>query len=91
MLSRTKIAVLLVSVLVAAGCSTYSATEADFGNSVRNVIVKQQLGEGGALDEDEPLRSTDGRRVENVTKVYQTNVGDPASVVRTMEITGDGQ
>jgi hypothetical protein len=91
MLSGLKIAIALLSILLATGCANYSATEADFGNSVRNVIAKQQLGNGGALDEDEPLQSTDGRRVENVTRVYQTNVGDPAAVVGTKELKRTGQ
>jgi hypothetical protein len=91
MISKMKIVIALVSGLLTAGCSTYSATEADFGNSVRNVIAKQQLGTGGPLDEDEPLESTDGRRIENVTRVYQTNVGDPSGVVGTKELNGARQ
>jgi PBP1b-binding outer membrane lipoprotein LpoB len=81
----------VLGVALVAGCSSYSATEATFGDSVHNVIAKQQLGAGGPLAEDEPLESTDGRRMENVTRVYQTNVGNPAAVVGTKEISGGSQ
>jgi len=80
-----KSAVLVASFLLVAGCAS-SPTEADFGNSVRNVIAKQQLPSSGPLADDEPLQSTDGRRGENVANVYQRHVGDPAAVSRTKEI-----
>jgi len=78
-------AVLVISVVLVTGCA-HSPTEADFGNSVRNVIAKQQLPSKGPLQDDEPLQSTDGRRGESVTTVYQTMVGDPGAVVRSTKV-----
>jgi hypothetical protein len=80
-----------MALAAAAGCSTYSATEASFGDSVRNVVTKQQVGVGGPLAEDEPLQQTDGRRIENVTRVHQNSVGNPAAVVGTKDVSGGGQ
>ena len=88
-MSKSRLAAALASVLLAAGCA-HSPTEADFGNSVRNVIQKQQVGSGGPLRPDQPLETTDGRRMESVTRVYQTNVGDPSAVVTTKEVSSGG-
>lgn len=68
------------------GCVSPSATEEDFGNSVRNVLAKQQIAPTGPLQPDEPLQSGNGRRLENVNSVYQGNVGDPSPVVRQVEV-----
>jgi len=83
--SIVKMAVMVISVVLVAGCA-HSPTESDFGNSVRNVIAKQQLPSKGPLKDDEPLQSTDGRRGATVTTVYQTTVGDPGAVVRSTKV-----
>lgn len=76
----------LASLSCLAGCAGVSQTEAEFGNSVRHIVARQQIAPSGTLEADEPIRSGDGRRLESVTTVYQTYVGDPTPVVREMEV-----
>jgi hypothetical protein len=83
--SIVKVAVMVIGVVLVAGCA-HSPTEEDFGNSVHHIIAKQQMPSSGPLQDDEPLQSTDGRRGEKVATVYQTTVGDPGAVVRSKGI-----
>lgn len=88
MFIHTKTLVLITALAWLAGCAV-SHTEADFGNSVRNVVDKQQMRPTGPLKADEPIQGGDGRRLENVNTVYQTQVGDPSPVVRQIEVDAE--
>ena len=88
MISQLKISAVLVAAILATGCAGKSATEADFGNSTRNMIAKQAVGAGGALRPDEPIQSGDGRRLEGVDGAYTSNVGDASRVVNQTKNEG---
>ena len=81
-----KFGVVLLMAFSCAACETTSQTEDDFGNSVRNMVAKQSMDSKGPLAADEPLDSGDGRRLDYVNTVYQTSVGDPAPVVKQIEV-----
>ena len=81
-----KIGISLLVLVTCTACETTSPTEEDFGNSVRNAIAKQTMESQGTLAADEPLDSGDGRRLTNVTSVYQNRVGDPSPVVKQVEV-----
>lgn len=85
MSSYSKTLLVLASTWWLTGCAV-SQTEAEFGNSVRHVMARQQIAPSGPLKADEPIQSGEGRRLENVTTVYQTYVGDPTPVVKEMEV-----
>ena len=86
MINRGTLLFFLAAGLGLGGCAGVSQTEADFRNSVENVIAKQQMAPTGTLGPNEPIETGDGRRLENVNTVYQTRVGDPSPVVRQVEI-----
>ena len=86
MINRGTLLFFLAAGLGLGGCAGVSQTEADFRNSMENVIAKQQIPVTGTLGPNEPIDSGDGRRLENVNTIYQTNVGDPSPVVRQVEI-----
>jgi hypothetical protein len=87
-----KMGLALLAVFACTACETMSQTEEDFGNSVRSMVANQAMESQGPLAADEPLTTGDGRRQANVNTVYQTNVGDPAPVVKQVEVKqGEGQ
>jgi hypothetical protein len=90
MSNYAKFLILLISFSWLTGCVGTSPTEEDFGNSVGNIIAKQQMTPTGPLKADEPIESGNGRRLENVNTIYQTNVGDPSPVVRQVEVESQG-
>jgi hypothetical protein len=77
MILRLKVLFALAGLVLISACAVTSPTEADFGNSARNLIAKQQMPATGPLKADEPITVGDGRRLENVNTTYQTHVGDP--------------
>ena len=89
MLSQLKTATAVAITILICGCQA-SSTEENFGSSVRNMIAQQQIESTGPLQPNEPLASGDGRRLESVTTVYQSMVGDPGPVVRQIKVEGEG-
>lgn len=85
MSSYSKILMVVASTWWLTGCAV-SQTEAEFGNSVRHMMTEQRIAPSGPLKADEPIQSGDGRRLENVTTVHQSHVGDPKMVVKEMEV-----
>ena len=71
---------LAISSVVITGCATNepTATELDFGNSVRAMQRAQMLNPQEALLPDpNPVDHGDGVRLNNVLEVYQTGVSTP--------------
>jgi len=87
---KIKVPAALATALLVSACTT-SPTEADFGNSVRSFVSHQQMQPSGTLRADEPIETTDGRRLENVTTVYQSYVGDPIPVARDVKVEAGGK
>ena len=93
MILRLKVLFALAGLVLISACAVTSPTEADFGNSARNVIAKQQMPATGPLKADEPITVGDGRRLENVITTYQTHVGDPQpdGSTRFQQIKAEGK
>ena len=73
------------------GCTTDSPTEADFGNSVRQVISAQAAyPERVANPPTELPTHTMAPRLNNALEVYRTHVGDPKAIDRNI-IVGANQ
>ena len=72
--------VIAAVVFVMAGCSSMNektATEEDFGNSVRHMVQAQTANPTPSTD---PIATGDGQRIENALESYRTNVGRPERV-----------
>jgi type IV pilus biogenesis protein CpaD/CtpE len=65
------------------GCSALSggptATEQDFGTSVRQMIASQTANPQNPADA-EPIPTGDGQRIDNALKTYRSDVGVPERV-----------
>lgn len=86
MISPVKLSLVVVGIVLVSGCAGQTRTEADYGKAARSMVEQQKMTPVGTLKADEPLKSTDGRRMANVLEVYQTNVGDPEAVVRSKKV-----
>jgi hypothetical protein len=78
-------ALTIAGVILSGGCAT-SATEQDFGNSVRHTMAMQRTPPAPAPATEPTL---DGERLESVLSVYRTMVGDPTPVVREAPVNGE--
>jgi hypothetical protein len=80
-LSQQLINGLMIAIMltVIAGCSNHkSATESDFGKSVRSMVRAQTLDPQEALLPDpEALDHGNGERLNNVMEAYKSNVSTP--------------
>jgi hypothetical protein len=65
--------------VVATGCASRpSATERDFGNSVRSMINEQTLNPMDAmLPDPEPVDHGNGERLNNAMEAYKSDVSTP--------------
>lgn len=88
---KSKVPAGLAMAMLVSACTSAGPTETDFGNSVRNFISHQQIESTGPLREDQPIESSDGRRLEKVTTIYQTYVGDPLPVTKDVQVDAGGQ
>lgn len=71
---------------LAVGCSStggQTATERDFGNSVRHMVKAQTANPSPSTD---PVESGDGQRLEHALESYRTSVGKPESVKQDVVI-----
>ena len=69
---------ILVSLVVAAACaacSPYPRLEAEFGDSVRQMVRAQQVNPDAT--EAEPVMSGDGQRIDRALGVYRSGVSQP--------------
>jgi len=65
--------------IIATGCSSpQTATELDFGKSVRSMITEQTLNPmNGTLPDPEPVDHGDGERLNNAMEAYKSDVSTP--------------
>jgi type IV pilus biogenesis protein CpaD/CtpE len=86
-LSTLRIA-LLGALVAAPGCATQeSAVEADFGNSVREMI-RAQTYDPSTLDQPSrvPVTGIDGEHAGYVLDTYRTDLGKPATITQQIQI-----
>ena len=73
------------------GCASQTAVEADFGNSVKQVLGAQIANpERVANPPSEMPAHTMGPRLNNALEVYQQSVGDPRTINESISV-GTGQ
>jgi len=83
-------AVAVLGVAFLAGCSNnQTATEQDFGNSVRQMVRAQTLNPGPA--DPAPVESSDPNRLENALETYRKDVARPESIRRDPTVDVFGQ
>lgn len=71
---------MLATLLVfGAGCATQeTATEKDFGKSVRSMITEQTLNPTNAmLPDPQPIDEGNGERLNNAIEAYKADVSNP--------------
>jgi len=71
------------------GCQAYPETEADFGNSVRQMVRTQQVYTGPV--DPNPVEGADGQRTEAVLETYRQSVSQPSEVDDPIVFTGGSQ
>ena len=86
--SWTRLALLLALATGLYGCGAYPTTEAEFGNSVRQMIRSQAV-YTGAVDPD-PAESGDGQRLESVLDAYRQAITQPENVDQPIVINVGG-
>lgn len=72
----------LLAIAASVGCSSLTpptATEQDFGNSVRHMISSQTANPNNPTNSD-PINEGDGERINNALETYRTDVGIPERV-----------
>jgi hypothetical protein len=77
---KTHRLIIAAAVLVSAGCESMNektATEEDFGNSVRHMVQAQTVNPSPSTD---MIQTGDGQRIENALESYRTDVGSPERV-----------
>ena len=80
------------SALLAACTTEPTATEANFGASVRQMIEAQTYDPSTlTTPSTETIDSGDGRRLETVLETYRTDVAKPAVVNEDIVVSVDGQ
>jgi len=79
-------AAMLIAIAALSGCGAYgpTATELDYGNSVRHVVQSQTLNPPST--DTAPVDGGDGDRVRNALEVYRTDVAQPEDVKRDLII-----
>jgi len=78
--NRSRWVAMLFALVAISGCDTMSpsATEADYGNSVRAMVRNQTLNPGPA--DPAPVDSGDGVHAQNALDVYRKDVSQPEHV-----------
>ena len=81
---------MLFALVAISGCDTTSpsATEADYGNSVRAMVRNQTLNPGPA--DQAPVDSGDGVHAQNALDVYRKDVSQPEHVNQDLIIGVNG-
>lgn len=81
----SRLAAILITLAAIGGCETTpTATEADYGNSVRS-MVRNQTANPEPVDAL-PADSGDGARAQNAIDVYRKDVAQPESVKKDLVI-----
>jgi hypothetical protein len=68
---------MIVCVAAGAGCSPYPRVEAEFGDSVRQMVRAQQVNPDAT--EAEPVMSGDGQRIDRALSVYRGGATQPST------------
>ena len=80
---------MLLALVAMSGCETSpSATEADYGNSVRAMVQNQTANPAPA--DTATVETGDGVRVQNALDVYRTDVARPEDVKKDLIIDVGG-
>jgi hypothetical protein len=82
---------MLITLASLGGCDTYgpTATERDYGNSVRSMVSNQTANPAPA--DPESVADGDGVRSDNALGVYREDVTQPGSTKREAVIGGDNR
>ena len=90
-MSSKRIVTALPALLLCACASKPTATESNFGDSVRQ-IVRAQTYDPGTLTAPsaETIESGDGQRLEGVIEVYRTDIAKPETVDNEIVINVGG-
>ncbi len=76
--------------LAVTGCENMQSSKLDetFGSSVRAMIANQTK-DSSLIPSEEPLESTDSRRLNNALRTYRDDVADPGAVDASTDISID--
>jgi hypothetical protein len=75
--------------IVLAGCQAYPTTEAEFGDSVRNMVRNQQIYTGPV--DTTPVEGGDGEMLNTVFETYRSDVSQPEDVDQPIVINVGNQ
>lgn len=70
-MKQLKLLPVLLTIAVLTACAAYPSTEADYGNSVRQMVRSQIVTAPGDTN---PVETSDGERQNNVLEAYRTDV-----------------
>jgi len=89
MANKSRLGAILFTLVAIGGCETSpTATEADFGNSVRSMVRNQTVNPDPA--DAVPVESGDGVRTRNGLEVYRADVARPEQVKKDLIIDVGG-
>ena len=76
---------ILITLAAIGGCETTpTATEADYGNSVRSMVRNQTVNPDPS--DAVPVNSGDGERAKNAIDVYRKDVAQPENIQKDLVI-----
>ena len=85
----SRLSAILITLAAMGGCETTpTATEADYGNSVRHMVQSQTLNPTPA--DSAPVDIGDGVRAQNAIDVYRKDVARPEQVNKELTLGVDG-
>ena len=89
MADKSRLSAILITLAAVGGCETTpTATEADYGNSVRHMVQSQTLNPTPA--DSSPVDIGDGVRSQNAIDVYRKDVARPEQVNKDLILGVDG-
>jgi hypothetical protein len=89
MADGSRLSAIVFTLAAIGGCETTpSATEADYGNSVRQMVQSQTLNAGPV--DNAPVDTGDGVRAQNAIDVYREDVARPEQVNKDLTLGVDG-
>lgn len=78
---------LVTAAVIQSGCATQSATEASFGDAVRDVTMNQTYDLGASIyAEPEPIVGGDPYQLENVINVHREGSAKPQGVDKAVRV-----
>jgi len=89
MADKSRLSAILFTLVAMGGCETTpTATEADYGNSVRQMVQSQTVNPDPA--DSDPVDTGDGVRAQNAIDVYRKDVARPEQVNKELILGVDG-